>query len=181
MQSAAEETVALYAQDEVPGRVTGTAPRSRVRARNLPHAAVKILLRDAAGRVYVHRRTTGKDLYPGLLDAWVGGVITAGEEPLAAAERELGEEMGLRGCALRPVTRRWYTDADTNYLACVYETRHDPGAHGPIVHQVSEVADGWWLGWDELTAGLADSGWPLAPDARSHLVHLAARLRPAEA
>ncbi|MEU2794058.1 NUDIX domain-containing protein [Streptomyces sp. NPDC007100] len=177
MEPTAEEIVALYAQDEVPGRVVGTSARSRMRAENLPHAATKILLRDAAGRVYVHRRTESKDLYPGLTDVWVGGVIAAGEEPLAAAERELAEEVGLRGCVLEPVTCRWFTDAHTNYLAYMYETRYDPDVHGPIVHQESEVADGWWLPWDQLTARLdGDPDWPFVPDGRSHLVHYRALL-----
>lgn len=159
-----EEIVALYAQDEVPGRVVGTAPRSRMRAENLPHAAVKILVRDADGRVYVHRRTETKDLFPGLDDLWVGGVITTGEEPDSAAVRELSEELGLRGCVLRPLDRHWYTDTRTNFLAYTYETVHDPERHGPIVHQEAEVADGWWMTWDELTARLAEPGSPFAPD-----------------
>ncbi|ANW22236.1 NUDIX domain-containing protein (plasmid) [Streptomyces clavuligerus] len=180
-QPTTEEIVDLYAQDEVPGRVTGTESRSTVRARNLPHAAVKILLRDAADRVYVHRRTESKDLYPGLIDVWIGGVITAGEVPLPAAERELAEELGLRGCALSPVARRWYTDAHTNYLAHLYETRHDPDVHGPIVHQRSEIADGWWLPWHELMTRLNDPDWPFVPDGRSHLTHYAHGGRPRSA
>ncbi len=170
-----EEIVALYAQDEVPGRVVGTARRSRVRAENLPHAAVKILVRDADGRIYVHRRTRTKDLYPGLHDVWVGGVIAAGEEPLSAAERELAEELGLRGCALRPTMRHWYTDAYTNYLTYAYETLYTPGRHGPIVHQSTEVADGWWLPWRELNAQLSDPRWQFVPDGREHLIRYAAQ------
>ncbi|MGW2836215.1 NUDIX domain-containing protein [Streptomyces sp. NPDC001493] len=170
-----EETVALYAQDEVPGRVVGTAPRSRTRARNLPHAAVKILVRDVGGQVYVHRRSDTKDLFPGLDDPWIGGVITAGEEPVTAAVRELAEELGLRDHVLRPLTCQWYTDAHTNFLAYTYETVHDPESHGPIVHQETEVADGWWLPWDELMSLLARGGARLAPDGRELLAHYAGR------
>ncbi|MFB9506803.1 NUDIX domain-containing protein [Streptomyces aurantiacus] len=164
-----EEIVALYAQGEVPGRIVGTAPRTRMRRENLPHAAVKILVRDADGRVYVHRRTETKDLFPDLDDVWIGGVITAGEEPDTAAVRELHEELGLRECELRPLDQHWYTDAHTDFLAYTYETVHDPERHGPIVHQQAEVADGWWLAWDDLTARLAEPGSPFAPDGRELL------------
>ncbi|WBB62968.1 NUDIX domain-containing protein [Streptomyces sp. WMMC500] len=164
-----EEIVALYAQDVVPGRVVGSAPRSRMRARNLPHAAVKILVRDASGQVYVHRRTDTKDVYPGLHDAWAGGVIAAGEEPDTAAERELAEELGVKDCPVRLVDRHWFTDTHTNYLAHLYEAVYEPARHGLIVPQAEEVAEGRWLDWDELRARLADPEWPFAPDGRALL------------
>ena len=53
-----EETVTLV--DER-GRVVGEAPRSRMRAENLRHAATGVLLRDPPGRIYVHRRSPAKD------------------------------------------------------------------------------------------------------------------------
>lgn len=99
-----DELVALYAEGDLGGRVTGAAPRSLVRARNLPHAATAVLLRDGGGRVYVHRRTDTKDVYPGMHDVWAGGVVPAGEDPDAAA-RELTEELGVRGCEPRPCFR----------------------------------------------------------------------------
>ena len=63
------------------GRVVGCAPRSQMRAENLPHAATSVAVRDADGRIYVHRRTDTKDLFPGAHDVWAGGVVAAGEEP----------------------------------------------------------------------------------------------------
>lgn len=164
-----EEIVALYAQDEVPGRVTGAAPRSRVRAENLPHSAAKILVRDAAGRVYVHRRTDTKDLYPGLYDVWVGGVITAGEPPETAAERELAEELGVKGAPVDLIDRHWFTDAHTNFLAHIYQTVYDASLHGPIVHQPEEVAEGWWMPWTDFKSRLADPDWAFVPDGRALL------------
>src|SRR5689334_8079904 len=44
------------------GRVVGSAPRAMVRRDNLPHLVVAVLVRDPAGRVYVHRRTDTKDV-----------------------------------------------------------------------------------------------------------------------
>ncbi|EXU62125.1 MULTISPECIES: NUDIX domain-containing protein [unclassified Streptomyces] len=164
-----EEIVALYAQDELPGRVVGSAPRSRMRARNLSHAAAKTLVRDVSGQVYVHRRTDTKDLYPGLYDVWVGGVIAAGEEPDNAAERELAEELGVKDCTVRLVDRHWFTNTHTNFLAHIYETVYEPTLHGPIAHQPEEVAEGWWLPWDGLKTRLADPDWPFVPDGRALL------------
>ena len=54
-------------------RVLGRAPRTKVRARNLLHRGVGILVVNSAHQVYVHRRTDRKDVFPGLFDMFVGG------------------------------------------------------------------------------------------------------------
>ncbi len=166
-----DELVALYADGDLSGRVTGAAPRSRVRAENLPHAATAVLLRDAEDRVYVHRRTTTKDIYPGMHDAFAGGVVLAGEDPEQAAGRELAEELGVTGAPLTPRLRYWYRDPHASYLAYVFEARYGPGC-GPIAHQASEVADGWWMSLPDLLARLDDATWPFVPDGRAALRRL---------
>lgn len=164
-----DERVALYDKGDLSGRVIGSALRSRVRLENLPHAATAVLLRDPTGRVYLHRRTDTKDLYPGMYDAWAGGVVLAGEDPTDAASRELAEELGVRGCRPRECLRHWYVDEFSDYLAFVYEASYDPALHGPVVHQPAEVAAGWWVTWDDLQARLADPTWPFVPDGRASI------------
>ncbi|MFL6101493.1 MAG: NUDIX hydrolase [Actinomycetales bacterium] len=162
----AEEEVALYDPTDPSGRAIGHAPRSRMRAENLPHAATSVAVRDRAGRIYVHRRTDTKDLFPGAHDVWAGGVVAAGEDPGDAAVRELAEELGLTGMTLRPLFTEWYRDDRTTYLAHVFDTVYDAQRDGPIRHQPSEVADGWWMELGALQQQLADPDWPFAPDGR---------------
>lgn len=164
--------MALYAEADLTGRVTGAAPRSRVRAENLPHAATAVLLRDAAGRVYAHRRTPTKDVFPDCYDVWAGGVVLAGEDPTTAAGRELAEELGVRDCPIRALFRLWYADAHTNYLAYAFVADYDPRRCGPVVHQPEEVADGWWMEWDELVRRSTDPDWPMVPDGRALVRYL---------
>jgi isopentenyldiphosphate isomerase len=73
-----EEEIALYDPDDPVGRVTGSAPRSLVRARNLPHAGTGVVLRRGDGRVLVHRRSAAKDLWPSRYDAASGGLVRMG-------------------------------------------------------------------------------------------------------
>ncbi|MGH8970008.1 MAG: NUDIX domain-containing protein, partial [Actinomycetes bacterium] len=96
----AQELVSIV--DEL-GRVVGSAPRWVMRRDNLPHIVVAVLVRDPAGRVYVHRRTDTKDVFPGMHDAFVAGCVLFGESPEPAAARELAEELGVREVPLVPL------------------------------------------------------------------------------
>jgi isopentenyldiphosphate isomerase len=154
-----EEQVAIIDTD---GRVIGAAPRSRMRRENLPHIVVAVLLRDTAGRIYVHRRTHTKDVFPGMHDCWAAGCLIAGEEPLKAAERELAEELGVSGVTLTHLFTGWYKDETTRHLCYAYTATHD----GPVRHQSEEVAWGSWMSTDELKQRLADPSWPFVPDGR---------------
>jgi 8-oxo-dGTP pyrophosphatase MutT (NUDIX family) len=174
-----DELVDLYDPADPVGRVTGTAPRSLVRAQNLPHAATAVAVRDRDGRIYVHRRTDAKDVFPGAHDVWAGGVVGAGEDPTEAAQRELAEELGLTRASLRPLFVTWYGDDHTTYLAHVFETVYDDDRDGPIRHQPEEVAEGWWMTLAELDVKLADPSWPFVPDGR-YCLNLYLSLDPSE-
>jgi len=144
------------------GRVVGTAPRSVVRRDNLPHLVVAVLLRDSAGRVYVHRRTDTKDVFPGLHDCFAAGGVQAGEDPADAARRELAEELGASGVELEEVATGWYEDDSTRHVWHSYLATYD----GEVVHQPEEVAWGTWMTVADLRAHLADPTWPFVPDGR---------------
>jgi 8-oxo-dGTP pyrophosphatase MutT (NUDIX family) len=161
-----EENVAIYDRSDPRGRVVGSASRSVMRAQNLPHAATSVAVRDRSGRIYLHRRTDSKDVFPGYYDVWAGGVVAAGEDPSVTAQRELAEELGLTGASLRRLFVEWYADDQTTYLAHVYDLEYDEALHGPIRHQPEEVADGWWVTLEDLQARLADPAWPFVPDGR---------------
>lgn len=133
------ELVAVYGPD---GRPTGeVVDRATMRARNLRHAATLVVVRDAEGAVYVHRRTDTKDVYPGYDDFAAGGVLQAGEDPYASAVREIAEELGVTGVALVPLFEADYADEHTRFHAFCYECRWD----GPITWQPEEVAWGEWV------------------------------------
>lgn len=168
---ALDELVALYDPTSPQPRVVGAAPRSRVRSANLPHAGTAVLLVDDDGRVYVHRRADSKDVYPGTWDAWAGGVVRAGEDPVQAASRELAEELGVRDVPLEPLFTAWFCDERLHELAFAFLARwHGAARHGEIVHQETEVVDGCWMTVEQLHALLDDPSRPMIPDGRSALL-----------
>ena len=63
-----DEQVALF---DAAGSVIGAAPRGRVYREGLWHGATGVLVRSGDGeRVYLHRRSPEKLIFPGLYDCW---------------------------------------------------------------------------------------------------------------
>lgn len=170
------ELLAVY---DAAGAVIGAAERGTVYREGLWHASAGVLVRSGDGRrIYVHRRTDSKLVFAGLHDCLAGGVVDAGEDPADTAQRELHEELGIAPAASTPLTLRATASWDGSWagrpLRCHlfgYEVRSD----GPIRHQPSEIADGWWWTDAELRAHLADPAWPFVPDTRVILGDLLAQ------
>ncbi len=139
--------------------VVGQAPRREVYANRLCHRAAFVLARDPDGRIFVHRRTARKLVFPSLYDMFVGGVVGAGETYDAAAQREAAEELGVDGpLAPVPVFRFLYETAAHTWWSAVYEVRVD----GPVRPQPEEVDWYAFLTEDELHRRLTE--WEWVPD-----------------
>ncbi len=127
-------------------RVVGQADRRTVRSQNLLHRGVGILVQNERGAVYVHQRTTTKDVFPGLFDMFVGGVVESGESYLEAARREVAEELGVVGPEPEWLFEHLYEGPLNRSFIHVYRVRWD----GPISHQESEICWGDWLEHERL-------------------------------
>lgn len=155
--SAADEILDIVDEND---QVIGQSPRGEAYARGLRHRAVFVQARDADGRVFVHRRTATKLVFPSLYDMFVGGVVGAGESYDDAALREAEEELGVSGLP-RPVFlfKFLYDDgAGATWWSAVYEVRCEL----PVRPQAEEVAWHDFLTEDELTARLGE--WEWVPD-----------------
>jgi 8-oxo-dGTP pyrophosphatase MutT (NUDIX family) len=151
------------------GLVVGSEQRSVVRRDNLLHGATAVLVRSSAGAIYVHRRSPVKDWAPDRHDAAAGGVLRPDEDPRESAARELAEELGIVGAALRPLGLNRYEDEATRCVEHCFETVWD----GEMSFRDAEVVWGAWMSLPELGGRLADTGWPFVPDTRQLLGRLA--------
>jgi isopentenyldiphosphate isomerase len=152
---APEEIVDLVDEED---HVLGKAPRREVRARNLLHREVAAIVRNPVGEIYVHRRADTKDVFPGMYDMFVAGVVTSGESYDDAIRRELEEELGVGGVEPALLFKSRYHDADINWWTCCYEVIWDR----PIRLQEEEIAWGRFMSEAELTAQLDQL--PFVPD-----------------
>ena len=127
-------------------RVVGVSTRAHVRAANLLHRCAEIAIVNGAGAIYVHRRTQTKDVYPGMYDMVVGGVVASGESWEEGARRELEEEAGVAGADLREIGRHLYEGPHERALMRLYEVTWE----GPITPQPEEIAWGEFVPFAEL-------------------------------
>ena len=77
-------------------RVIGKDRRGEIHRRGLRHRAVHIFWLRPDGQLCLQRRSFAKDNSPGLLSSSCAGHVDSGEAYLAAAVRELAEELGVR-------------------------------------------------------------------------------------
>lgn len=153
---AAEEMLDVVDEHD---RVIGTAPRGEVYARGLRHRCVFVFVRDGQGRVFVHRRTPDKLVFPSLYDMFVGGVVGAGEAYDDAALREAEEELGVSGLPRPAPLFSFLFERDAyTWWSRVYEVRCDP----PVAPQPEEVAWHAFLTEEELSRRLPE--WEWVPD-----------------
>ncbi|NEB02227.1 NUDIX domain-containing protein [Streptomyces sp. SID13726] len=155
--SAADEILDIVDEND---DVVAQSPRGEAYAAGLRHRCAFILARDAEGRLFVHRRTATKLVFPSLYDMFVGGVVGAGESYDDAALREAEEELGVTGLP-RPefLFKFLYDDgAGRSWWSAVYEVRCEL----PVSPQVEEVAWHDFLTEDEVELRLGE--WEWVPD-----------------
>lgn len=127
--------------------VIGQVSRPEMRRRKLRHRATYILVFNQEGKLFVHRRTATKDVYPSYYDVAAGGVVAAGEGYDAGARRELKEELGIDRGRLRRLFPFRFCDPDGVAVnGMVYSCAYD----GPMRLEPSEVETGSWLDLDHV-------------------------------
>jgi 8-oxo-dGTP pyrophosphatase MutT (NUDIX family) len=152
----ADELLDIVDEDD---RVVGQARRGDAYERHLRHRCVFVLARDPDGRIFVHRRTAQKLVFPSRYDMFVGGVVGAGESYDDAALREAEEELGVSGLPRpAPVLKFLYSDGGQSWWSWVYEVE----CALAVRPQAEEVAWHTFLTDEELHDRLPQ--WDWVPD-----------------
>ena len=132
--------------------VVGQLPRREVHRLGLMHRAVHVLVFNAAGQVFLQKRSMTKDRQPGLWDSSASGHLAAGEDYDACAVRELREEIGLQVLTIPQRVFKLAACAETDQEhVWVYRC----AAEGPFELDPEEIERGGWFAPEEVSRWMA--------------------------
>lgn len=157
------------------GGCIGKARRSECHGNPaLLHQAVHVFVVNAAGEVFLQKRSEVKDIQPGKWDTSVGGHVDAGETPDQAARRELREELGIAGAEPTYLySYLWRTDVESERIQS-YWLRHE----GPFALHPEEIDEGAFWPVSRIEASLGTGVF--TPNFESEWPRVSPLLRPAD-
>jgi isopentenyl-diphosphate delta-isomerase type 1 len=131
--------------------VIGTAPRKACHGNPaLIHRAVHVLVFNSSGELLLQKRAADKDIQPGKWDTSVGGHLDPGEQYLAAAYREMSEELGLTGLPLTYLYRSFIRNRIESENVQTYLAITDDD----IVYERSEISEVRFWKHDQIDQAL---------------------------
>jgi isopentenyldiphosphate isomerase len=136
----------------------GICTRAEIRSQKLLYRCACVIVKNGAGEIYVHRRTETKDIFPGMYDMFVAGMLAVGESYEEGARRELSEELGVYDVSLDFLLRLRYEGLDNPSFNVLFAATYD----GDIRPQEEEIAWGTFLSERELILRLDE--WAFVPD-----------------
>lgn len=152
----------------------GTMPRREVHRLKQRHRAVHLLVVNRAAKVFLHKRSRKKDLFPGVWDSSAAGHVGSGEDYDSTAVRELEEELGVRlptdafeGGAEASRRQGWIRrlfkiearEETGQEFVWVYRVE----AEGPFILEADEIECGEWFTPAEIDRWVAERPQELAP------------------
>jgi len=146
--SGPQELYDVYSEE---GRSLGQATRAEVhRDPGLLHRAVHVLVLNRGGELLLQKRVATKDIEPGRWDTSVGGHLDAGEDWLAAARREMMEELGVApGALVHLYDFRYRSELETEDIR-TFRTEHE----GPFRPSPEEIEAVRFFSLDEIRGRL---------------------------
>lgn len=121
--------------------------RAVVHREKLMHRAVHVFVFNAAGQIYLQRRSLSKDTAPGKWVSSCSGHVDSGEDYDHAAARELGEEIGLYN---PEGLERMFKESPCKQTGYEFVWMYRCTSEGPFTLNPVEVIDGKWINVDEL-------------------------------
>jgi len=112
----------------------------------LIHRAVHVLVFNSSGALLLQKRAPGKYIQPGKWDTSVGGHLGPGESYLAAAYREMAEELGLTGLPLTYL----YRSAIRNQIESENVQTYLAITDNDIVYERSEISEVRFWTYDQI-------------------------------
>ena len=152
-QSRTKVSLAAQSADEIfdvvdeRDEVIGQERRGEVHRRGLRHRAVHVLVFNQAGRVFLQKRSQGKDTFPGAWDSSASGHLDTGETYDASALREVREELGWQ---LASEPERLFKIEACAATGQEFVWIYRGQAEGPFTLHPAEIETGGWFTLEEI-------------------------------
>lgn len=118
------------------GNTIATALRSHIHGNpSLIHKVVHVLVFNDKGELLLQKRSMNKDVAPGRWDTSVGGHISANEDLIEAAKREMEEELGIISEDMKPLYSYIHSNPYESELVYTHSCVHN----GPFSFNREEI------------------------------------------
>ena len=149
--------------DEFTGEKTGEViSKNEAHSKGIWHGSIHVLIiNNDKSKTLLQKRCAEKKLYPNTWDIAVGGHISAGEDDITSAKRELEEELGLNSEVLRiekvdRITEKLVNNGViSNEYVSIFVVYADIDIND-INLQVEEVSEAKWCTKEELNEFIND-------------------------
>ena len=129
------------------GNVIGKATREECHSGTfLLHPVVHLHVFNSAGKLYLQKRASDKDIQPDKWDTSVGGHVDYGEKILNALKREVREELDIVDFEPVFINRYKFVSSREAELVHSYYTVYD----GPVQFDPTEISDGKFWSMEEI-------------------------------
>jgi isopentenyldiphosphate isomerase len=145
----------LICQVDANDHLIGPCLRGDAHRLGLRHRAVHILVFNSQGELFLQKRSSTKDVNPGLWDTSAAGHVDFGESYEESARRELAEELGIESAEPLTPLFKLEASADTGFeFVYVYQLTYD----GELRLEPLEIMEGRWFGLAELENWIGRGG-----------------------
>lgn len=138
--------------------VIDAQPRESVHVNNLRHRAVHMVVFNSLGELFLQKRSIWKDKNPGVWDSSAAGHVDSGETYETAAQREIGEELGIQ-CELQRIGKLSCTEQTGWEFIEVYRGVHE----GPFTLAPLEVETGAFFPLEQIREWIRRSPGDFSP------------------
>lgn len=131
--------------------------RPEVHERGLWHRAIYVFVFNSKGELFIQKRSTTKDMEPGVWTCSVSGHLSSGETYKEAAKKETFEEIGVR---IDPKGLFKMKYKPYHQHLWIYKATHE----GPFKLCPSEVTDGRFISMADLRTEIKENPNDFSPE-----------------